>query len=200
MITVRDCMEAEALAGAIAIGEAEEPARNAYRRHLATCERCRQEFGGEREIERVMAAVERARDAESWEPDACRLRKAPSVWRRAWTWGGAAAAILVLIVGIRSAQHQPNLAARAPSAQTSSAQTERAIAALNTQIAPRREHQAESLVFGSGPSAMAFRVTTDARGAATGCAATQSSGSRDLDVAVCHAVLRTLRSRRSGTP
>jgi|GEM_PF-1720081 hypothetical protein len=200
MITVRDCMEAEALAGAIAIGEAEEPARNAYRRHLATCERCRYEFGGEREIERVMGAVARARDAESWEPDVCKLRKAPSVWRRAWTWGGAVAATLVLIVGIRSAQHHPNLAPQAPSARGSSAQTERALAAFNTQTAPRREHQAESLVFGSAPSAMAFRVTIDARGAPTRCAATQSSGSRDLDAAVCHAALRTLRSRRSGTP
>ncbi len=41
----------------------------AYRGHLAGCRRCLHAMGGEREIERIMSAVTRARDEERWEPD-----------------------------------------------------------------------------------------------------------------------------------
>jgi hypothetical protein len=69
MTSRADCTRAEGLAGAIAIGEAGEAERDAYRAHLAECARCLHELGGEREIERVMTAVGQARDDECWEPD-----------------------------------------------------------------------------------------------------------------------------------
>jgi len=62
------CARAEILAGAVALGEASDAEREAYRNHVATCAACLRTLGGEREIERVMATVARARDEETWEP------------------------------------------------------------------------------------------------------------------------------------
>lgn len=62
------CQQAEMLAGAIALGEATDLERDRYRRHIAGCALCLNEFGGEREIERTMDVVAHAREAESWEP------------------------------------------------------------------------------------------------------------------------------------
>ena len=50
----RECARAEVLAGAVALGEASDAERDAYRRHLAGCSRCIAAYGGERD---------RARDA-----------------------------------------------------------------------------------------------------------------------------------------
>ncbi len=62
------CGRAETLAGAIALGEANETERKEYRAHVAACPSCLAANGGEREIERVMAVAVRARDEERWEP------------------------------------------------------------------------------------------------------------------------------------
>ncbi len=62
------CQQAEALAGAIALGEATDAERERYRRHIAACSSCLGDLGGEREIERVMASVSNARESETWEP------------------------------------------------------------------------------------------------------------------------------------
>ena len=59
----------EAIAGAIALGEASDEERRAYREHIATCRGCLDVLGGEHEIERVAATVPAARDQEVWEPD-----------------------------------------------------------------------------------------------------------------------------------
>ncbi len=62
------CQQAEALAGAIALGEANDVERDRYRRHIAACSSCLRDLGGEREIERVMAMVSEAKGRETWEP------------------------------------------------------------------------------------------------------------------------------------
>ncbi len=87
-MTRTDCARAETLAGAIALEEATDGERDAYRRHLASCARCVETLGGEREIERVMSVVARARDQESWEPDLRNaLRDRTRARRGAWTFG-----------------------------------------------------------------------------------------------------------------
>jgi len=63
------CNQAEVLAGAIALGEATDAERQAYRGHVATCSACLRANGGEHEIERTMACVGQARDDETWDPD-----------------------------------------------------------------------------------------------------------------------------------
>jgi hypothetical protein len=190
MTTRTDCAQAELLAGAIALGEADEPQRTTYRAHLAVCRRCCLELGGEREIERVMALPPQARNAERWAPDVRNLR------RRGRNFGVAAksAAILataaIVIFGFRAVQHHPTAATSRAPAPSVSAQEERAIAALNTESAPRREHQAESLVFG-GVSTMKLEVSVDAHGIPKRCTIVKSSDYRMLDQAVCRAALRT---------
>jgi hypothetical protein len=62
------CTRAEVLAGAIALDEASAAEREEYRNHCAICPACVRAFGGEREIERVMARVAHAREAETWDP------------------------------------------------------------------------------------------------------------------------------------
>lgn len=59
----------EAIAGAIALGEASDEERREYREHIASCSACLNALGGEHEIERVAATVADARDAEVWQPD-----------------------------------------------------------------------------------------------------------------------------------
>jgi TonB family protein len=62
------CANAEALAGAIALGEASESERERYRRHLAGCPACCERLGGERELERAAETIALARENERWEP------------------------------------------------------------------------------------------------------------------------------------
>lgn len=58
----------EAIAGAIALGEASDEERSEYRKHIAACTGCLRALGGEVEIERIAGTVAAARDAEMWEP------------------------------------------------------------------------------------------------------------------------------------
>jgi TonB family protein len=60
--------EIEALAGAIALGEATDADRRAYREHIAHCAQCLTELGGEHELARTSAIVAEARDGEVWDP------------------------------------------------------------------------------------------------------------------------------------
>lgn len=59
----------EALAGAIALGEATDADRRAYREHIAHCSECLSELGGEHELARTSAIVAEARDGEVWNPE-----------------------------------------------------------------------------------------------------------------------------------
>ena len=161
MTTRADCARAEILAGAIALGEAADTDRDAYRGHLAACGHCLADLGGEREIERVMSIAAKARDEERWEPDLRKVRTRPKL-RYAWNWGAILAVTAILVLGIRVMQLRAPLVGRphamvvvhnvvtlARPVQSSSEQEEHAIAALNTQTLPRREHRAESLVVGA---------------------------------------------------
>jgi TonB family protein len=89
------CSRTEILAGAIALGEANETEREEYRKHIATCASCLHSLGGEREIERVMSAIAQARMSETWEP--LPRRAASGSRTRVWRTGAAliAAAIAV---------------------------------------------------------------------------------------------------------
>jgi TonB family protein len=100
----KDCARAEVLAGAVALGEATDHERDAYRQHLALCPRCIEAFGGEREIERIMQTVAQARDAERWEPDVrASMATRGNRGRRFWRFGfAAAAAALAISVGIHA--------------------------------------------------------------------------------------------------
>lgn len=60
---------AEVLAGAIALGEATDDERIAYRRHLAECAPCLHAHGGEHELQRLQGVVKEAAASEVWEPD-----------------------------------------------------------------------------------------------------------------------------------
>jgi hypothetical protein len=83
-----DCARAEMLAGAIALGETDEAQRDSYRNHLATCAGCRNDLGGEREIERVMATARQARDSERWEPVLRPAHMRTPERRSTWRWAG----------------------------------------------------------------------------------------------------------------
>jgi anti-sigma factor RsiW len=189
MMTSRDdCSTAQALAGAIALGEANDSERDRYRAHLAGCAHCVNELGGERELERVIAVVAQARDDERWEPDirkALARRHAP---RRAWSWAATFAVAVIVVAGFLAGEKKPQ--ATAPQ-HTVSAKDVRAIAALDTQTAPRREGRAESLVVGSAvPVTTAFAVSVDQRGIPLRCSITKSSGYSAVDRAVCRAALQ----------
>lgn len=60
---------AEALAGAIALGEATDDERLEYRRHLAACGKCLHANGGELELERLSGRIKEAQSSEIWDPD-----------------------------------------------------------------------------------------------------------------------------------
>jgi len=180
-----DCMAAQRLAGAIAMGDACETEREAYRSHVAVCSGCLNELGGEREIERVMSVVGQARDDERWEPD-LRSRLARPAARPTWIWATAFAALLALIVGIRSVeQTHPTTAERAVSPQEA-----RAVAALGTETGPRRQGRAESLAVGTTTISTSFAVSVDQRGIPVRCTITQSSGVRSLDESICRSAMR----------
>lgn len=95
------CTQAEVLAGAIALGEASDGERDAYRRHLADCGRCVDALGGERAIERTMVAIAAARESESWTPDVrAAMRERRQGNRRVWRSGlSALAGAAVVAVG-----------------------------------------------------------------------------------------------------
>lgn len=158
-----DCTRAEILAGSLALGEASEGDLDAYRRHVAVCSHCVTTLGGEREIERVMAVVAQARDAERWEPQLrAVLRARDPQWRRGLSWAAALAAVAILsFAGQRLAEQRH--AAGAPAGHAlvvvhnvvtlPSARDERSIAELGTQSAPRAEQRAESLAMAPAGSA-----------------------------------------------
>jgi len=185
-----DCTGAERLAGAIAVNEAGDAERDAYRAHLAACGHCLRHLGGERDIERVMGTVARARDEERWQPDlrALARRSAPV---RAPVWAAALAAAIVVAAGIGVAQ-QLRPAAAPPSI---SAPEARALAVLGTQTMPQREGRAESLAVGRG-SATTLNLRIDARGVPVRCTITASSGNRAKDDAICRAAMQ----RRYSSP
>jgi hypothetical protein len=191
------CSLAETLAGAIAVGEAGDAERETYRAHLAGCERCLQELGGERDVERVMAAVSQARDDERWEPDvrkALAARRTPATWK----WGAAAAAVFIAIAGGFLLEKKPQAA---PAPPTISAREARAVAALGTESAAPREGRAESLIVGTEtPVTSAFALSVDRRGTPLRCTITKSSGDGVLDRAVCRAALRVRYRSGSSTP
>jgi anti-sigma factor RsiW len=196
MMTSRDdCSAAQTLAGAIALGEATDSERDRYRAHLAGCAPCVNELGGERELERTIAVVAQARDDERWEPDirkALARRRAP---RRAWSWAATFAAAVIIVAGVLAGERKPQ--AVAPP-HVVSAKDVRAIAALDTQTAPRREARAESLVVGSAvPLTTAFAVSVDRRGIPLRCSITKSSGYSAVDRAACRAALQQHYNRPS---
>lgn len=96
---------AEVLAGAIALGEANDAERHEYREHIAACRACLDSLGGEREFERLAAVVADARESEIWEPDVrpgmLRRAERPSRWVRFGL--SAAATAFVLSVGVHFA-------------------------------------------------------------------------------------------------
>jgi hypothetical protein len=185
MTSRSNCIVAERLAGAIAAGDASETERDAYRSHVAVCEHCLDELGGEREIERVMSVVGQAREDERWVPDLrSRFVRRPAV-RRAWLWGAALAAIAAFVIGVRGAEKaHPVIPGPAVSAQEA-----RAIAALGTQTGPQRQGRAEALTVGTTTIATSFSVSVDQRGVPVRCTITKSSGIRSLDESVCRAAM-----------
>jgi hypothetical protein len=186
MTSRADCTRAEALAGAIAIGEAGQAERDAYRAHLAECSSCLRELGGEREIERVMNAVGEARDAECWVPDLRSALASRQTSRRILALAGALVALAVALFILRAAPPRPG-----PPAPALSAQESRALASLGTQTAPRREGRAESLAVGTATFSTTFDITVNGRGAPVRCTITRSSGDPAFDQAICHAALRS---------
>jgi hypothetical protein len=186
-MTPAHCEAAEHLAGAIAIGEAGDAERDAYRAHVAACPRCLRDLGGEREIERVMGTVAQARDEESWQPD---MRPALSGRRKVsqpWTWIGLAATLVVAILALRATQVARPVALPHP---VISAQEARAVADLGTQSAPVRAARAESLAVGAATVSTAFELTLGQNGAPLRCRITKSSGDRNFDRSICRAALR----------
>ncbi len=192
------CTQAEILAGAIALGEASDAERHAYREHLSTCPRCVEAVGGEHEIERIVSFIALARDQERWQPDVrdSFTRPARARFGRPWAAGLAVAivAALALILYRPHAPHVVTSAAVPVHAQLAQPDA-RAIAALGTQSLPRREHRAESLAFTS-PDGMhrtiTFEVRLDGHGRPTRC--TIVNGSPDngkLGASLCDAVMRT---------
>ncbi len=186
MIGPLECAAAERLAGAIALAEASDDERKAYRAHLSRCQKCLREFGGEREIERVMSVLTRARDEERWEP-ALRLTPGRASARRgAWIVVATLAAALALVLGVRSLE-RPG----APVAvQAISAPEARALAALDTQTGPKREARAESLAVGGATFSTALQITVDRRGRPVRCRISTSSGDRAFDESICRAAMR----------
>jgi hypothetical protein len=181
------CSLAETIAGAIAIGEADDAERETYRTHLAGCARCVAGLSGERELERIVAAVRQARDDERWEPDVRKALVRRSTPRRAWRLGAAIAAVFIAIAGAFTFGNRGWVAPP----HTISEHEARAIAALGTESAPQREGRAESLVVGSAtPVTTSFTLSVDRRGTPLRCTITKSSGDRVLDRTVCRAALR----------
>ncbi len=193
------CVQAETLAGAVALGEAGDDERDAYRRHLIACRSCLAELGGEREIERTMRLVALARDAERWEPGARDLfaRRRASVRFGRWAALAGAAAVAVFGLFVTHGRAPVTTPVRQAAQRPAPAQVSRAVAALGTQSGPRLENRADLLalgpaIAGAGGAAgtTAFTVRVDAGGRPLSCTVGKSSGSRALDDAVCRAAMR----------
>jgi anti-sigma factor RsiW len=185
------CGQAETLAGAIALGEASEAERREYRAHVAGCPKCLAANGGEREIERVMAVALQARDDESWEPALRPAGARRSQPLRVLRWGAVAATAALFAFTVLNTQPRPAALHRA-------AHASEAIAALNTQSAPHREQQAESLTFATAPARREqalFALSVDRNGRPTSCRIVRTSGFRSLDDAVCRAAMQTRTNR-----
>lgn len=188
MKAASNCTQAEILAGAIALGEASDAQRHAYREHISTCGRCLAAIGGEREIERVIALVAQARDQERWQPDVRRGSARVPSRRHGWKWGAGLAATGVFTLAVLATRpHAPVVVHSVAMPDLG------AVAALGTQTQPPREHRAESLVFtgtGRADRTVTFRVSLDRRGKPTRCTILEHSGRASLDAAFCHAVMR----------
>ena len=189
MNAMMSCANAEIVAGAIALGEAREDERHAYRAHLAHCARCVNALGGEREIERTMLLVADARESERWEPDVrrrlVRAMNAPMRWRWLSVAGAVVAAVLVVMVLQRQSVVPHKSALPAPIAASQQA----AIAALDTQTMPSFQHSAESLQFRNGAT-LTVRVVLDGHGKPVRCSVVRGA-QRSLDRAFCAAVMRS---------
>ncbi|HEY6485663.1 MAG TPA: hypothetical protein VIX83_04710 [Candidatus Cybelea sp.] len=191
------CGEAEILAGAIALGEAGDAERNAYREHLSVCRRCLVSIGGEREIERVMNVIADARAQEHWQPQTRGLFAGAKSRRPFLRWGAAAAAaLLVVFVARQGYQSHPAVVhSVTPAAQTgvSAEQEARVVAALGTQSVPKREHHAESLAFSARENAaqtITVKVSFNAAGKPTHCKGLHRANSQKLVATLCNMVMR----------
>jgi hypothetical protein len=183
-----NCAAAEILAGAIALGEAGDEQRHAYREHLSTCRHCLTAIGGEREIERVIGVVAQARDQERWQPDLRSARARVPSRRRAWKWGAGLAAAAAFVVAILATQRHAPVVVHSVATQDLGP-----VAALGTQAFPQRENRAESLVYTGAQAAhstITFEVKLDDRGKPTRCTVIKHSGLASLDAALCNAVMR----------
>lgn len=197
MTIATNCGQAEILAGAIALGEATDAERHAYREHLSTCRYCLSSMGGEREIERVADVVAQARNQERWEPQPRNVfARVRAGWKTA-NLGAALAASVIVVLGVwGTTQYRPTVVhsvAAPPKESISAAQEARAIAALGTQTVPRRVHHAESLAFGEGSDGdrmLTLQVSFDSHGKPTHCRAIEPSGHRAVGAAFCAAVMQ----------
>lgn len=111
----------EAIAGAIALGEASDEERRTYREHIASCAECLRELGGEHEIERVASTVGQARECEVWEPAlgdvvANRMRRRTRSLRWGFSVFGAALAASFGIHALLAAGIEPMARASSSSA------------------------------------------------------------------------------------
>jgi hypothetical protein len=192
-----DCGQAEVLAGAIALGEAGDAERNAYREHLSVCRRCLVSIGGEREIERVMSVIGQAREQEHWQPQARSLFSRAKSRGPFVRWSAAVvAALLVVFVARQGYQSHPVVVnSVTPPAKTSvtAEQEARVVAALGTQSVPKREHHAESLAFSARENAaqtITVKVSFDAAGKPTHCKGVHHASSQKLVATLCDMVMR----------
>ena len=119
-MNANDCTQAEAVAGAIALGEAGDAARDWYRRHLSECRGCVADLAGEREIERTARLVSEARDGESWQPDVRaalgrRSRGTGRTWRFAFSaLAGAAVLAAATYALLDAGVHRIGVSAQHP--------------------------------------------------------------------------------------
>lgn len=192
-----DCGQAEVLAGAIALGEAGDAERNAYREHLSVCRRCLVSIGGEREIERAMSVIGQAREQEHWQPQARSLFSRAKSRGPFVRWSAAVvAALLVVFVARQGYQSYPVVVnSVTPPAKTSvtAEQEARVVAALGTQSVPKREHHAESLAFSARENAaqtITVKVSFDAAGKPTHCKGVHHASSQKLVATLCDMVMR----------
>lgn len=192
-----DCARAEVLAGAIALGEAGDSERLAYRSHLATCRRCLSGLGGEREIERVIGVVSQARDEERWEPqlrtNVLRAAKRGPVWP--WSAAAATLAAAGLVMMVTRAYHPAHQvvvpSVTMPAESNVSTAGANAVAAFGTQRAPQHV-RAESLAFGGEGKAVrsvTLHVSVDEHGRPTRCTVIAQGGQASSDAKICRAVM-----------
>jgi TonB family protein len=114
----------EAIAGAIALGEASDDERRQYREHIATCAKCLNALGGEHEIERIASTVVSARETEIWQPDlrdvvAGRTQRRNHALQFGFSVGGVAVALSIGVHAIVASHATPlSMQAAQPVPQT----------------------------------------------------------------------------------